>query len=214
MTKIVSLRIPERGFQTLRDFANLGLDQSNELLAALQDVSIVVSTNALSVDLDDPLPYLTQSQSYEFVSVLFNLWSTAAVHGWDMSDVAETIASYDELQIESAKQDAFSERLYAALQTPAIADTANAADVATEYDAIFHSVRCITDLRPVFTGAESKITGAVLVRNLRIAYSTDTGIETLTVALTDSDLHELLRVLADAQERGVQLYDYAEKSGL
>jgi hypothetical protein len=209
----------------MNDLANLTDDQASELLAALEKISPLVSRGSLSVRLQTPLPHLDKTQSEELVNALFSLWAVSATHNWNLHDVAETAAQDPEVKIPESKRKSFAERLYSALNLPSIADSANAADVATEYDALFHVARCFTDIRPVLgRGRNPNISGAVVVHSLKIDYFTSGGTESLTLTLSGEDLEELIEVLNSAKEAntsvaemlkvsGVRLFEFSEHLG-
>jgi hypothetical protein len=209
------LRIPPQAVPTLRNFASLTDDQASELLAALADLLPAVAPSTLSVRLDTSLPHLSKKESEELVTVLFNLWAISASHNWDLRDVAETAAKYDEIGVPEEARPKFTERLYSALSAPSIAAAANAADVATEYDALFHIARCFTDIRPVFSrDPDSSISGAIIVHTLKIDYFTGNDSKSLTLTLSDEDLDDLANILMSAKEKGAKAGEFLKASGL
>jgi hypothetical protein len=212
---VVPLRVPKRAVPRLRDLAGLTDDQASELLAALEKVTPVVSRQSLSVRLQTPLPHLDKTQSEELISVLFNLWAVSASHNWDLHDVAETAAQDTSIDIPEDKRAGLAARLYSALELRSVADTANAADIATEYDAIFHLARCFTDVRPVFQRApESEVSGAVIVHNLKIDYFTSSGSQSLTLTLSGEDVERLTNTLNDTKKERSRLSEVLKASGL
>jgi hypothetical protein len=211
----VPVRVPQRAVPSLRDLADLTNDQADELLAGLGKISPIVSRHSLSVRLQTPLPHFDKKQSEALVTALFNLWAASNTHNWDLRDVAQTAAQETNVKIDEGKQASFTERLYTALTLPSIAELANAADIATEYDAVFHLARCFTDIRPVFereTG--SNIKGAVVVHNLKFDYFITGGDESLTLTLSNEDLESLIDILNRAKEEGARVDEFLKDSGL
>ncbi len=211
----VSLRVPPRAVPRLRDLADLTDDQATELLAALEKISPLVSRQSLSVRLQTPLPHFDKNQSEELVSVLFNLWAVSASHDWELHDVAETAAQDPDMKLPESKRTSFAERLYSALKLPSIADSANAADISTEYDALFHIARCFTDIRPIL-GRErgSNISGAVVVHSLKFDYFTSGDLQSLTLTLSSEDLQQLIDTLNSAKEASTRINEMVRASGL
>lgn len=209
MPKIAALRIPGEAVPRLRAFADLSPEASAEVLAALGEASPTVSSHTLSVSVTTALPHFSATDSDELISILFNLWAAGSSHNWELSDVAETIAASDDLGLSEANQSSFAERLYAALTSPGIADAAKAADIATEYDAIFHTARCFTDIRPVFGDkVESGLTGAVVRHNLKFDYFTVGEVRSLTIALSDGDVDRLSAILRRATAKSLEVHKF------
>jgi len=119
----------------------------------------------------------------------------------DLEDVAESAAQYDELTISADSRKVLGERFYRALNIGELADYARALDVATEFDALYHTARCFTDIRPVFSRSPVAVKGAVVVHNLRLDYFTTEDSKSVTITLADEDIQQLIDVLGAARER-------------
>lgn len=215
LSVITDLRVPSPAIPILRKFTELTDEQANEVIMALQSLSLTVSTNLLSVTVDNALPHFSKDETDEFIGVIFSLLSISLSHNWKVDDVAQTIAEYGPLNVPGELQETFARHLAVVLSIPTIADVANAADVATEYDSLYHVARCHTDIRPVFSGTvEPRLSGAVIVHNLKFDYSANGDIESFTIALTGADVEELQRVLADAVTKSRELQTFLKSSNL
>jgi hypothetical protein len=215
LAKVPNLRIPERAIPRLRDFAHLSDDQASELLTALEKTSPTVSPNTLSVTLKRSLPHFDKEQSEEFLSALFNLLAVSASHGWNLRDVAETVAQSPDLEISEEQGPRFAERLYSAIITPSVFNAANAADVATEYDALYHTARVFTDVRSApsteFNRAE---VAAVITNTLKIDYFTSNDSRAFTITLSTEDIRELVDILNAAVASSNRIRDALKGSRL
>jgi hypothetical protein len=190
-------------------------DQASELLTALEKVSPIVSPNTLSVRLRTPLPHLEKEQAEELLTSIFNLLAISTNHGWDLHDVAETVAQYPDIELPAEDRPRFTERLYSVLTTPAIFDTASAADVATEYEALYHLARVFTDVRSVPSAEpDSDISTAIITNTLKIEYFTSDDSEVFTLTLSERDLKNLVDTLNDAIIRIAKVRDALKGSRL
>lgn len=206
MAKVPSLRIPERAIPRLLDLASLSDDQASELLTALEKASPLVSPNTLSVRLNTSLPHLEKEQAEELLTTLFNLLAVSTSHGWDLHDVAETVAQNPDMELSTEDRPRFADRLYSALTTPAVFETANAADVATEYEALYHYARVFTDVRSVPSiKPDSDISAVIITNTLKIDYFTSDDSKVFTLTISEGDLKELASILNDAITRNAKV---------
>ena len=205
--------MPARVLPALMALADLSDEQADELLAAMVETQLHVSAHTLSVSLDSPLPHLDLENSELLLTALFNIWAVSDSHNWGLADVAESAAQYDELTIPADSRKVFGERFYRALRIGRLADLARAVDVATEFDALYHTARCFTDIRPVFSRSpEDAVKGAVVVHNLRLDYFTPEDSKSVTITLADEDVQHLIDVLTTARERSLKVHDFLQST--
>jgi hypothetical protein len=68
---------------------------------------------------------------------------------------------------------------------------ANAIELAYEYANLYRKARIITDIRPLYTQDADSIEGAVVSYTLRLRYDNSQGDHELSLAMDESDVHDL-----------------------
>lgn len=94
-----------------------------------------------------------------------------------------------ELELWDKVQPVFSELL----TLPVIRLISITLDLMYEYENLLQSVRVVTDIRPVFTEDAIGIDGSVISHTLRIRYDSTEGNHSISIAMDETDVHELER---------------------
>ena len=213
LSQIVPLNIPSRVLPSLEALADLSDEQADELLTAMAQTAPRVAAHTLSVTLDSPLPHLDIDNSELLLTALFNIWAVSDSHNWDLADVVESAAQYTELNISADSRKIFGKRFYRALSIGKLSTLARAVDVATEFDALYHTARCFTDIRPVFSRSPHEpVQGAVIIHNLRLDYFTPEESRSVTITLADEDVQNLIDVLTAARERSTKVHNFLQST--
>ena len=92
------------------------------------------------------------------------------------------------------------------LRVPSIYLGAKATSVITDNHATFLASRVLTDVRPIFALESTDLSGAVVVHNLKISYSSDSESDReFFVSLDDVDVQQLIDSLQRAQKKADSL---------
>jgi hypothetical protein len=122
-------------------------------------------------------------------------------------------------QIESRRDklpgaDTLESKLASLLGAEPLVISAKAFDVQHEYEKLFIAARILTDERNVFNQEGTEAIGTLIVHNLNIKYSENGQFKELFIALDDSDIAKLRRVLDRAEAKTIVIERLIEKTGV
>jgi hypothetical protein len=160
----------------------------------------LTSTGELHTRVSRALPNYTDREVRDLLGQVFGLLSISASHGYEPSDVAAWAADLAELQLTPAAARSFSAFLTDLLSAPGITGLAKALDVSTERERVLHTVRLLTDMRPVFDATADQPLGAVILHTLRIEFYESGAIQAMEFALSEDDVSSLRESL-DREDR-------------
>lgn len=118
-----------------------------------------------------------------------------------------------ELGIEPDKAGQLKERLFSVFQIDTLRLRSKASDLIFEDAQVYQASRVITDIRPVFGGADGfEIRGGLIVHSLKIQFYTAAGANEIYISLDDDDIIELKRVIERAQRKADVLRSHLKTS--
>jgi hypothetical protein len=129
--------------------------------------------------------------------------------------LAQEIGEAESLEIPDDERASYVARLKTLMGIPALAVFSRATDVMTEQEKIFHDVRILTDVRPVFEPDVSEgVKAAGVVASMKIEYHPmgRREIEAVFVSMDRGDLEHLGRVVSRALAKMDSLGDLLKES--
>jgi hypothetical protein len=215
LSQVPEIRIPPRYIDSLRALRDLPEESAERLFSALQLETPVATHSKLLTSLADKLPELDRDKASSLLDALLSLNTFRTFHSYSTDDVAEAVSVADGLREDDVDNAHFARRLANVLATASVALTANALDVGSADERIYHSCRIVTDVRPIFEDDPSKPpVSAVVVHSLQVAYHKDNRIESFYVALDDTDLTKLKEVVDRASSKAASLRAFLDSAGL
>ncbi|GAA3809359.1 hypothetical protein ACFS5L_29860 [Streptomyces phyllanthi] len=172
--------------------------------SCLSGASSYLSVPAVKKQLSN-IEGVTPDNASNLVDGLIGLNTVMLSHGWEINDILERIGESRQLDLPDEQKPQLIKRLGSYLETPAIQEVARAADLAGERENFFHTVRVLTDVRPVFGDDPSEKPRAVVVnQTLKLQYFNDRSeTRNIFIALNEEDLEDLrdaaIRALSEAR---------------
>ena len=140
------------------------------------------------------------------VGALINIAGTGYSAGSDTEDVVEaviaTIKSDNVVELSEAEVENLKGLLARLARLKPIELVAKASELSRANDRTFHSARVVTDLRPICSGDDAQVAGAVIVHQLAIRASRNGRRESTYFTLDSIDLAELNEVITRAVKKG------------
>lgn len=195
------VRVPPDQRGTMSMLASMDEPRWHELIAALEAQSGLTHLDTLASDAAEVFGDQTATSALLQAAVSIEMLRQA--HSWSRKEVLEALEGAEGLDALSSSQTGqLIERLESLLALPAITRVAKVEAVSGEYDAVFHTCRVLTDLRPVFDEDPSGgPLGMLMTHVLKIDFVEDRRSKSLRVAMTKSDLEMLRETINRAFEK-------------
>jgi hypothetical protein len=153
----------------------------------------------------------------QVVGSLLSIAGTAYSGGASINDildaVIEGIKSDDVVDLTDSDAETLKGRLARLASTKSIELGAKAIQLLRANDRSFHSVRIVTDLRPICSGDGADVAAAVIVHQLAIRSSHNGRNETVYIALDSIDLGVLSASISRALKKDKSLREFVGASG-
>ena len=198
------------GLAVLRDLGPSGLSM---LTDELSKASVLLKPTELE-------PFFARhvsSHAQAAADVMIKVAFAARAHGKSIetvvSDVAETIrvrATPPWSPEELARWNEISEQVCSLAGHERLRVLSKAVDLKYAHSNIYQRAQLITDVRPVFDGAHDRPVAAVISHTLQVVYQRDGQRETLTLALDDLDVDQLIEQANGAKRKAERLLTYFE----
>lgn len=202
------IAVPEQHKAAFMGIEGLNEDEFDALRGELDGLTQAgpLPISELTRHVVQSVPKLTTREAKDLIRALLSIETARVVHGFSLTAFANDVATSASLELTPQGSVSLARRIESLAKLRAIAVTAKARDVAAEHERVFHTVRMLTDIRPVFgDDAQEPPLGAVVSHVLRInAYSGGRN-EDYFVALDNRDLKELERVVRRALEKNTSL---------
>jgi hypothetical protein len=211
------LTIPERDLEIVDKILNLGDNIREGIWAAIDEAPLGVSDRDLASRIRAKTS-LPPAQVAEIVSLLSRMYLTKA-----RSDDLKPTEFVDAVfrAFPASKQVELGERLRNIVQKLLSFDRilgigARAGDLSGEYEHVLHAVRVLTDIRPIFDpGPDASLSATLIVHNLRLRYSDETGqLKDFIIALDGDDLRKLGAAVERASKKEAEIRAFLAKSGM
>jgi hypothetical protein len=206
------LKVPSQHQAALASVGTLAPGDVAALVEALHGMPELATKGSLSAGVRGVLPRLAE-QADDLVNALVSLALLRATHGWEVDELAESVASAENLSDGQPTQ--LAAALKELLKIPSISTVAEAYDASNSYERVLHNARIVSDLRPLFgEQTDGPPCGMVISHSLQVHSLHEGRIQEICFALGDDDLVELRRQVDRALERSKSLRRFSDKSGL
>jgi hypothetical protein len=154
-------------------------------------------------------------EATDIVESVASLASAQAETSMKMDDLATEVSNSKDLPLEPTERALLKDRLIRLLRVEPLVVTGKALDVLHEDQRTFHSVRVLTDLRPVFREEASQPPAAVAVRHvLKVTYHEGDQFREFYVTLEERDIQKVKEAVLRAEEKAVSLVNALRPSRL
>ncbi len=192
----IRLSVPEGQLPLLARIRDLGPERLEQLAREVQKVGFVVDPS----DLQRPLEETAKQDAAPVVQILLSLSLVARNRDLNPAELVEGVTaglgalpqelSWNEGQLKAWRS--VTPQLIALLSLENVQVLAKAVDLAYEYGFVFDRARIVTDIRPVFGASEDSVKAAIVSQTLRLYYFGENGERTLSVAMEEKDIKQLL----------------------
>ncbi len=185
-----------------------------ELHAALSSATPTLSIKALTAHTQTALKkdFPGLGDIVQTLASMNNARVGADVSARDFArDVADQFGSRTE---KPPGAETLERKLVSLLDAEPLVMSAKAFDVQHEYERLFIAARIVTDTRTVFNQAGNEAVGTMIIHNLNIKYSENGQFKEVFIAMDDSDIAKVRRVLDRAETKSATLEKLIEKSGV
>lgn len=209
--KTPRLRIPEEYRSGLATIAGLSDKLFRGLLAAIEEEHPALYYTEFSARVSRRASDINPSDVRDIIETLVSLNRVWASWNLEMPELAEIVSDAavkdEELKLPVEGRGAFEERLALLLGIDSLEATSKALDVLLEHEHTLHSVRIMTDVRPVFgPNVEEPPIGTMIVHLLKLSYHDESEeVKELYVALDTRDTERLRAELERADQKAESL---------
>jgi hypothetical protein len=209
------LRIPNRYQPGLRALAALADEQLELLRGALAEMPPRLTTDRLAQHAADVAPELAETARGILEAVL-SLVPLLDDEPDVAPELARDVSNSPDLDIGDEARRKFAERLQTLLALEPVLVAARAREVMIEFERVFHGVRVLTDLRPVFgKDAQEGAKAAAVVTTMKIeAHEGEGPLREYYFAMDHSDLLRLRAAVDRALDKTSALKRLATNMGL
>jgi len=210
-----TLAIPPPYRPGVKKLAALSKEAAKELEDALQSEQPVLEEGGLAGHVAANLATIKTEDTRAIVDALVALSSARDLLSLPASQIADGVATSNDLDLTPDEQARLRSVLPSLLDTPSVLVTGRALGVLTEQARIYREARIVTDIRPVFpNGPEKGAVAAGIVHSLRIAYQEKGRFEEFFIALYPEDVASLRLILDRADNKVAALKELIDKTGL
>jgi hypothetical protein len=211
--RIQLLEIPDEEQGTLATLVRLSGEALEVLESALREVKPTLDKEILISQLRENPSLEPVSDLDGIVAALINIAGTAYSAGVDTDDVIEaaieTIKNDDVVELSDEEAETLKRRLVSLEKLEAIGLIAKASELLKANERTFHSVKIVSDLRPICLGEAAKIAGTVIVHQLAVRSSRNGRREVTYIAMDSTDLSEFKEVIFRAIKKDKALRELA-----
>lgn len=195
------LPIPRRYRAGLASVDRLTDEDVDLLVERLDGGSAEVSFEELAVPLRGELAADVDLE--RLLEAVASLNTLLPEDGSGAKGLAEDVSESNDISVPEERRPAYVGRLERLIRVPTLILAARASEVASEHDKVFHDVRILTDMRPVFGPDPASVEMAALVGTMKLEYHLGgkSAIDSVYIALDRGDLEQLQRVIARALKK-------------
>jgi hypothetical protein len=210
------LVIPESYRPGLLKLAMLAREAADEVLDAIREQQPTLEEGKLASLVAARVRGVPESDVRAIIESLVSLGTALPTLSMSVTDIAESISSGSELQLEDQQRTILREMLAQMLALPAINVTGRAYSVVSESANLFMDVRILTDIRPVFLdGMINGPAAATIIHSLKITYQRDGRARDFYVVLDAEEIRTLRETLDRAEKKSASLREHVfQKAGL
>ena len=216
--RIQQLEIPDEEQGTLAAIARFTDPTLQELESALSELTPTLLREDLVAQLRRNPLLATVPDLEGILGTLISIAGTASAAGIDTSEVVEAavqaIKNDDVIDLSDEDAEALKKRLISLEKQTSLALVAKASELLKANERVLHSVKVISDLRPICLGKETNVGGAVIVHQLAIRSTRNGRREHTYFAMDSPDLNDLKDAVAAAIRQDGALRELAACSKL
>lgn len=205
MTEKPPIRVPSRALPTMNRLVSLDEEGRKALHSALVSEPMPISIEALRERLATVLGEDGPRAARDLVGELFGLANVAQTHGYDLEGVAESVAETPGLNLAGPERESFAAFFGGLLRSSAVSTLGKAASLAGEHERLFHSVRVVTDVTPIFDEPDEDPIGGLVMHRLRISYWGTAHEDEVEIALNTAQLSELAAAVSRAETKAASI---------
>jgi hypothetical protein len=189
-----SFGVPRAHRELLADLAQLAEGEYNSLVTALG--SPAPPTFRTEADFGGRIEGAVEKwdidEATQLAIALTSMLQAASSHGIRQERFAKSISSSDDLTLDDAHREVLAKRLSELLSLPDVVLSGKALDLATEYERRLHTVRILTDVRPVWgSEPDDEPQGGIVIHQLRLDAFVGYDTQPYFIALDRTDLERM-----------------------
>ena len=212
--------IPQRyqaGFARIR---MLSPEAVTALIGALEKSRFPSASKEMMSSVSEQVTMLKKEDVEDIVTTLYSLYDFRVDSETPVSDFASQLISAmrasgkESLAISEEETNEFRDKLtkLMSLQTPTLVSKVE--HLKEDYANIFHDVKTLTDIRPIFSQPGERPVGAAIVHTLKIIYHATGEHREFYVALDADDLQQMIKTLQRAEAKGASLRSFLKSADL
>lgn len=215
---LLKLKIQRKNLSDLQLIANIDSDTLSTIKDNFNETkSPYIKPSELKSYLSE---LLSDTQAETLVRQLISLSSLAREKNVNAEVVIDSVLAA--LEKESGEDfqectEAFREKskvIRDLLESKSIQNVMKAIELSFDFDNFLDSSRIITDLRPLYDIEDVNISGGIITQTLRIKYTNISGSHSMSIAMDEKDINDLIASCKRALNKSKELKIYAEKSGI
>ena len=204
--------IPESAFSPIRDLVAMKPEDFDAFITGLTNAAPTFSVAALSRDIARNTQHVPKSVIDAVVKEVVTLEYLKQDSEMPVNDFANELAeaaleaACDEFPFSSEDATTLSDRLVRIFSSDHVLElNTKAISVLEDHDSVFKSARILTDARPVFDEAGTKIEAFAIVHMLRIHFEQNQQHKDFFVALDVGDIQSIKSVVERAEKKAAVL---------
>lgn len=212
--------IPQRYQAGFAKIMKLSPEAVTALVEALEKSRFPSASKEMLSSVSEQVTILKKEDVEDIVRTLYSLYdflvdSDASILEFVSDLISAMRASGKEsLAISEEETIEFREKLtkLLSLQTPTIVSKVE--NLKEDYTNIFHDVKTLTDIRPIFAEPGERPVGAAVVHTLKIVYHESGEHREFYVALDADDIQRMVKILKRAEVKGASLKSFLKSANL
>lgn len=205
VTSFPNLQVPPRHRPVMRHLSRMPQGEYKELHTVLDDSDLGIRREAVQSRLRTHVGFLDEEAIDSLLDAVLMIRLTADTHDYEVGLVAQSVARSPELDLAESEIATLDNRLHAMLVAQGVPFIAKAYDVAHSHDKLLHSLRILTDLRPLFDEASERPRHALVNHVLRIEYWEDFEMRTSYIAMDTEAVKSMQQAVQRALDKASTL---------
>jgi len=207
------MRIPDEYTTAFNDFFTMTVEKRKAFFSELKKTRIELTSSRIAQKISSKIK-VSVTKLENIIEMFVSLYAFIESNTIPVSELVNSLKiSAEDFGIKAKKSDwiAFQNQLKELIKNKdeSIGLISKAVELYGEYQNLFIDARTLTDLRPVFkSNIQEDPVGGIIIHNLKIIYrnKNSTRNRQIFIALDNSDLDTLIRILERAKEKSKTLY--------
>lgn len=208
--------IPDQFLSVFEKLRDMSVAEYEALLDALNSAGPTMTTAPLERAISTCPAFETSEAAREFAVVFAGLLAMGRQNYLSLDELARGTAASPNVSIPEKDRSLLADRIAGIGTCLSIQVMSRAKDMRDTHERLFHDVRIVTDVRPIFDGDSAESPKAALLRHiLNLSYIDDQGtLRSFLVALDEEDLDALELNIEGAREDGSRLKSLLQSAGV